>query len=92
MAAADTMDAVIFKAPFQMATEKRPIPKIIDPTDAIIKVTVAGICGSDLHFYRGHQKMEPGCICVSHVVQPWFLGVASLLLSPHEAMVRAEWK
>ncbi|KIV82215.1 hypothetical protein PV11_04342 [Exophiala sideris] len=71
MGSAGTMDAVIFKAPFQMATEKRPIPKITDPKDAIIKVTVAGICGSDLHFYRGHQKMEPGVICghefVGHV-------------------------
>ncbi|KIX08138.1 uncharacterized protein Z518_02794 [Rhinocladiella mackenziei CBS 650.93] len=71
MSATTMMDAVIFKGPFQMATEKRPIPQIIDPTDAIVKVSVAGICGSDLHFYRGHQKMEPGCICghefVGHV-------------------------
>ncbi len=65
MGSSDTMDAVIFKAPWKMATEKRPIPKIIEPTDAIVKVSVAGICGSDLHFYRGHQKMEPDCICVS---------------------------
>jgi len=65
MGSSDTMDAVIFKAPWKMATEKRPIPKIIEPTDALVKVSVAGICGSDLHFYRGHQKMEPDCICVS---------------------------
>ncbi|KAK5189712.1 hypothetical protein LTR20_009275 [Exophiala xenobiotica] len=71
MGSSDTMDAVIFKAPWKMATEKRPIPKIIEPTDALVKVSVAGICGSDLHFYRGHQKMEPDCICghefVGHV-------------------------
>jgi hypothetical protein len=65
MGSSDTMQAVIFKAPWTMATEKRPIPKIIEPTDALVKVSVAGICGSDLHFYRGHQKMEPDCICVS---------------------------
>lgn len=63
--ASDTMNAVVFNGAFQIATERRPKPKILEPTDAIIKVSVAGICGSDLHFYRGHQKMDPGVICVS---------------------------
>lgn len=29
-------------------------PQIIDPTDAIIRVTTTTICGSDLHILRGH--------------------------------------
>ncbi|KAL2858429.1 GroES-like protein [Aspergillus pseudoustus] len=56
------MDAVIFKGPFEVAVERRPKPEIIEPTDAIVKVRVSGICGSDLHAYRGHQKTEGGYI------------------------------
>jgi threonine dehydrogenase-like Zn-dependent dehydrogenase len=31
--------------------EKVRDPEIIDPTDAIIKITATAICGSDLHLY-----------------------------------------
>ena len=30
-----------------------PDPTIRKPTDAILRVTAAGICGSDLHYYSG---------------------------------------
>lgn len=40
-----------------------PEPTIIQPTDAIIKVTKAAICGSDLHMYDGYiPGMKPGDI------------------------------
>lgn len=32
--------------------ENIPDPKIVEPTDAIIRVTSAAICGSDLHLYN----------------------------------------
>ena len=38
-----------------------PDPKILEPTDAIIKVTSTAICGSDLHLYDGFMPtMEEG--------------------------------
>jgi threonine dehydrogenase-like Zn-dependent dehydrogenase len=38
-----------------------PDPKILDPRDAIIKVTACAICGSDLHIYNGViPEMENG--------------------------------
>ncbi len=38
-----------------------PDPKIIDPTDVIIRVTATAICGSDLHLYDGFMPtMEKG--------------------------------
>jgi len=40
-------------------------PKIIEPTDAIVKITAGGICGSDLHIYRGHFQLDEG-IGVGH--------------------------
>ncbi|MQA14272.1 MAG: alcohol dehydrogenase catalytic domain-containing protein [Pseudonocardiaceae bacterium] len=36
-------------------------PEIIDPEDAILRVTTAAICGSDLHLYHGKvPKLRPG--------------------------------
>ncbi|MDA2920133.1 alcohol dehydrogenase [Desulfobacterota bacterium AH_259_B03_O07] len=35
-------------------------PKIENPTDAIVKVTAGGICGSDLHIYWGHFQLKEG--------------------------------
>ncbi len=38
-------------------------PRIVDPTDLIIKVKASGICGSDLHLYDGYvPTMEKGDI------------------------------
>jgi threonine dehydrogenase-like Zn-dependent dehydrogenase len=39
------------------------VPTIQQPTDAILRVTSTALCGSDLHYYRGHQKSEPGFTC-----------------------------
>ena len=35
-------------------------PTIEKPGDAIVKVTAGGICGSDLHIYRGHFQLPEG--------------------------------
>jgi threonine dehydrogenase-like Zn-dependent dehydrogenase len=35
-------------------------PEILNPRDAIIKVTSTAICGSDLHIYHGRVSIEPG--------------------------------
>ena len=43
--------------------EDRPYPTVQKPTDAILKVTSTALCGSDLHYYRGHLKCPPGFIC-----------------------------
>jgi threonine dehydrogenase-like Zn-dependent dehydrogenase len=40
-----------------------PDPSIVDPTDAIVRITSTAICGSDLHLYDGFMPfMEPGDI------------------------------
>src|SRR5690348_17293241 len=40
-----------------------PDPKILNPNDAIIKITSTAICGSDLHLYDGYiPTMEKGDI------------------------------
>ena len=46
-----------------MRVETVPDPKILNPRDAIIKVTSTAICGSDLHLYEGNiPTMESGDI------------------------------
>lgn len=51
-------------APRKVSVDEVPDPKIEQPTDAIIKVTATGICGSDLHLYDhgATMAMKPGDI------------------------------
>jgi threonine dehydrogenase-like Zn-dependent dehydrogenase len=44
-----------------MRVDNVPDPKIIDPTDVILRITATAICGSDLHLYDGYMPtMEKG--------------------------------
>lgn len=46
------MKAVTWQGKRNMQVKTVPDPVIVNPTDAIIKVTSTGICGSDLHLYE----------------------------------------
>jgi threonine dehydrogenase-like Zn-dependent dehydrogenase len=57
------MKAVCWHGKYDVKVEDIPLPKIINPQDAIIKVTATAICGSDLHLYDGCiPTMERGDI------------------------------
>lgn len=57
------MRAVTWQGPRQMSVEEVPDPIIKEPTDAIIRVTTTGLCGSDLHLYEPLSPfMTPGDI------------------------------
>jgi len=56
------MKATCFVEPGRVAIEDRPRPTIQDPTDAVVKITKAAICGSDLHFVHGKFPMAPGFV------------------------------
>jgi 2-desacetyl-2-hydroxyethyl bacteriochlorophyllide A dehydrogenase len=56
------MRAAVFRAEGVVEVTERPEPTIEEPTDAILRVTHAGICGSDLHFFHGKAPMDPGTI------------------------------
>src|SRR5438552_15825745 len=47
------MQGAILVAPYEIRFEEREEPKIMKPTDAIIRTSVTCICGSDLWPYRG---------------------------------------
>jgi threonine dehydrogenase-like Zn-dependent dehydrogenase len=47
------MRAVVWQGKHNVAVEEVPDPEILNPRDAIVKVTLTAICGSDLHLYNG---------------------------------------
>ena len=54
------MRAVVIDGPGSIRVDTRPDPVLPGPDGAIIAVTAAGICGSDLHFYDGEYPLaEP---------------------------------
>jgi threonine dehydrogenase-like Zn-dependent dehydrogenase len=58
-----TMRAVVYKGPHEVAVEDKPYPRLQTDTDCILKVTTSALCGSDLHFYRGHLDVPAGFTC-----------------------------
>jgi S-(hydroxymethyl)glutathione dehydrogenase/alcohol dehydrogenase len=47
------MRAMVYRGPYRIRVEEKPRPVIEHPNDAIVRVTRAAICGSDLHLYHG---------------------------------------
>ncbi|MBT1635349.1 glutathione-dependent formaldehyde dehydrogenase [Clavibacter tessellarius] len=47
------MRAMVYRGPYRIRVEEKDIPRIEHPNDAIVRVTRAAICGSDLHLYHG---------------------------------------
>jgi len=48
-----SMKALVYQEPHKYGLMDVPVPKIIDPTDVIGKVTLAAICTSDIHVVHG---------------------------------------
>jgi len=51
------MQATVLHGPYDVRVEERPDPSIVEPTDAIISIAAACVCGSDLWPYRGIQSV-----------------------------------
>lgn len=47
------MQGAVLYGPHDLRFEERDVPKIIKPTDAVIRISAACVCGSDLWPYRG---------------------------------------
>jgi threonine dehydrogenase-like Zn-dependent dehydrogenase len=57
------MKAVCWEGHGKVKVESVPDPTIVDPTDAIVKITLTAICGSDLHLYDHYMPtMKKGDI------------------------------
>jgi alcohol dehydrogenase len=57
----ETMRANVFHGPGQIRVEEVPRPQA-GPGEAVIRVTLTTICGTDLHILRGEYPVKPGLI------------------------------
>ena len=53
-----TMRAVVMRAPGDVVVEDVEVPRVVHPTDVVLKIEAACVCGSDLWPYRGLQPVE----------------------------------
>src|SRR3954463_5487001 len=58
----NAMRAAIFRGPGAVEVGDRPDLVIDAPTDAVVRVVLACVCGSDLWYYRGDTPFDPGPI------------------------------
>ena len=57
------MKALVYLGPKEKAVQERPMPVISEPTDAIVKMVLTTICGTDLHILKGDvPTCQPGRI------------------------------
>ena len=61
--------AAAFVEPYHFELMELPTPEV-EPGGILVKITSAGICGSDLHFWRGEMKPivqgQPGRVVLGH--------------------------
>jgi len=50
------LKAITFQDIEQLAFEDAADPELVEPTDVLVRVTAAGVCGSDLHPYFGRER------------------------------------
>ncbi|MEV4747934.1 zinc-dependent alcohol dehydrogenase family protein [Streptosporangium sp. NPDC049248] len=86
------MRGVVLHAPGDVRVEDRPDPKIIEPTDAIIRVSAACVCGSDLWPYRGIEKLDrPAPMGHEYVGVVEEVGSQVTTLKPGQFVVGSFW-
>jgi len=56
------MKAIVFHAPYDVRVESVPDASLGDERSALVRITRASICGSDLHPYHGIMPMLPGVV------------------------------
>jgi len=57
------MKAALLSGPGEMAIGEVPDAVLEHPTDAVVRVVLAAICGTDVHAYRGRPSPAPGPVC-----------------------------
>ena len=56
------MRAAVFAGPRSIEIADRPDPEVASPTDAVVRVVLGCVCGSDLWYYRGESPHDLGPI------------------------------
>ncbi len=80
------MRAMTYRGPYKVRVEEKAMPAIEHPNDAIVKVQLAAICGSDLHLYHGLMPDTR----VGHTFGHEFIGVVEEVGSSVENLKRGD--
>ncbi len=81
------MRAVAWEGKNKVKINNVPDPEILNPRDAIVKVSLTAICGSDLHIYDGYiPTMKPG-----DVLGHEFMGEVVEVGSEVKNLTRGDW-
>jgi alcohol dehydrogenase len=83
------MKALVYNGPGLRSWEEKPDPTIQDPTDIVVRVDSATICGTDLHILKGDvPAVQPGTVlgheAVGTVVE---IGAAVTTLEPGDRVL-----
>ena len=60
------MKALTYTAPGRFELIEKPKPEILNPKDAVVRVTLSSICSSDLHILHGAVPQAEVGITVGH--------------------------
>lgn len=55
------MNAAVFAGPGRIVLDRKPVP-VAGPGEAVVKVTMTTICGTDVHILKGEYPVAPGLI------------------------------
>jgi (R,R)-butanediol dehydrogenase/meso-butanediol dehydrogenase/diacetyl reductase len=58
----EKMKAIVFRDVGQVELTEKPIPKVTQPDDVLLKVHAVGICGSDLKIIEGKHHFKPNTV------------------------------
>jgi threonine dehydrogenase-like Zn-dependent dehydrogenase len=58
----EKMKALVYKDLGKLVLEERPIPQVTNPDDVVLKVAVAGICGTDVKILDGKHHVRPDTV------------------------------
>ncbi len=56
------MQAVTFEGPGRVELKTLSQPHIEEPTDALVRITMSAICGTDIHIFRGQIPVPTGAV------------------------------
>jgi threonine dehydrogenase-like Zn-dependent dehydrogenase len=56
------MKAVTYHGVGDFRVTEQPKPELTLPNDALVRITLGSICGSDLHIYHGHTPIDEGAL------------------------------
>ncbi|GAA4172677.1 zinc-dependent alcohol dehydrogenase family protein [Gryllotalpicola koreensis] len=85
------MRGVIMHAPGDVRVEERDDPKIIEPTDAIIRLSATCICGSDLWPYRGADDVHDAPMGHEYVGVVEEVGAEVKTVRPGDFVIGSFW-